>query len=176
MEDELQPHLEQAQRALDAALDEACGVDLKRINTGEMIRIEEILAVASEAAKQVVSVRLRRREQRTEAGNVPQPTTPAVLADMAPAMTQRVFDDIRGKRWRVFAVLPSMTTQQLLALPESYRDGWLSFEADDEKRRVAPIPAGWHDLDIEELRLLCFRAERVPKRTSGAAPPPRPPA
>jgi len=171
VEDELQPHLAQAQQALDSALEEACGVDLKRVDTDEMIRIEEVLTVASEAAKQVVSVRLRRRDQRaqdSEASSV----AAAAPADMPPTMVQRVFDDIRGKRWRVFAVYPSMSTLDRSALPAPYRDGWLSFESDDEKRRIAPIPARWHELDIEDLRLLCFKAERAPRRSGPSLPPP----
>ena len=61
--DSLEPKLNEAQEALDRALEEACGVDVKKANTGEMIRIEESLAIAAAAAKEVVSVRLRRREQ-----------------------------------------------------------------------------------------------------------------
>lgn len=61
--DSLEPKLAEAQQTLDRALEEACGVDVRKVNTGEMIRIEETLAIAAAAAKEVVSVRLRRREQ-----------------------------------------------------------------------------------------------------------------
>ena len=61
--DSLEPKLQLAQEALDTALEEACGVDVKKANTGEMIRIEETLEAAHRAAKEVVSVRLRRRAQ-----------------------------------------------------------------------------------------------------------------
>jgi hypothetical protein len=64
--DPLEPRLAEAQQTLDRALDEACGVDVSKANTGEMIRIEETLAIAAAAAKEVVSVRLRRREQSRE--------------------------------------------------------------------------------------------------------------
>jgi hypothetical protein len=168
----LQPNLEQAQKALATALDEACGVDLHQINTDELIRIEETLATASKAAKQVVTFRLRRREQRA-AGQSDAPLPgPSNLADVIPTISQRVFDDLRGRRWRVIAVHPTMATLERAALPESYRAGWLSFESGDEKRRAAPIPAGWEELPIEELRLLCQRAQRAPKRTSKPVPPP----
>jgi hypothetical protein len=170
----LQPHLEQAQKALATALDEACGVDLGQINTDELIRIEETLASATQAAKEIVSIRLRRRERRAASeSRTPPVAVPGTPADVIPTISQRVFDDLRGKRWHVFAVHPSMSTLDRAALPESYREGWLSFEADDgEKRRVAPIPAGWGELPIEELRLLCQRAQRAPKRTSRPVPPP----
>jgi hypothetical protein len=42
-----QAALKQAQKAFETALDEACGVDLKQVDTGELIRIEETLALAS---------------------------------------------------------------------------------------------------------------------------------
>jgi len=64
--DSLEPKLALAQQKLDTALEEACGVDVHKANTGELIRIEETLALAAEAAKEVVSVRLRRRELRDQ--------------------------------------------------------------------------------------------------------------
>ena len=158
----LQPHLDEAQKALRVALDQACDVDLGQVDTGELIRIEETLALASKAAKQAVSVRLRMRKRR-EDGDAG-PGKPAPSAEAASEISQRVFDDVSGKRWRVFAVHPSTPTAERAALPESFRQGWLSFEATDEMRRIAPIPPKWEDLPIEELRLLCYRANSAPKR------------
>ena len=63
--DSLEPKLEIAQRALDTALEQACGIDVRKANTGEMIRIEETLQIATNAAKEVVSVRLRRRARNS---------------------------------------------------------------------------------------------------------------
>ena len=62
--DSLDPQLAHAQETLDAALDQACGVDVRKLNTGEMIQIEETLQIAANAAKEVVSVRLRRRSKK----------------------------------------------------------------------------------------------------------------
>lgn len=70
--DSLEPKLTLAQQALNSALEEACGVDVHKANTGEMIRIEETLEIARAAAKEVVSVRLRRRAQE-EAGGAEAP-------------------------------------------------------------------------------------------------------
>lgn len=63
--DSLEPKLAIAQQALDKALEQACGVDVRKANTGEMIRIEETLEIAHNAAKEVVSVRLRRRSRKS---------------------------------------------------------------------------------------------------------------
>ena len=163
MENEaLEPRLKQAQKALQVALDETCGVDLDEVDTGEMIRIEESLATASKAAKYVVSFRLRRRQQ--SAGE-----QPAELADVASVITRRVFDDFRGKRWDVYAVRPSSA---LAPLPDGFGDGWLVFESANEVRRVAPIPDGWTELTIDDLRLLCHNAASGTRRANSAKTPP----
>jgi hypothetical protein len=170
----LQPQLERAQAVLESALDEACGVNLGQASTDELVRIEETLATAGSAAKEVVSIRLRRRQRRVRAANQAGTPTPRV-ADVAPAIAQRIFEDIRGRRWRAYAVHPSSSSIESGALPDSYREGWLSFETADERRRVAPIPAGWEELSIDELQLLCHQAQRAPKRISGGrATPPDP--
>jgi hypothetical protein len=171
--DLLQPQLDRAQAALEVALDEACGVNLGQVNTDELVRIEETLVAASTAAKEVVSIRLLRRQRRARAAETPTTQMPAAgLADVVPSASQRIFEDIRGTRWRVFAVHPSGTSIESGALPDSFRGGWLSFESADEKRRVAPIPDGWSELSVDDLRLLCLRAQRAPKRSSGRASPP----
>jgi hypothetical protein len=158
----LQPQLDLAQKTLEQALAEACGIDLHDIDTGELIRIEETLATASKAAKDAVSVRLKLRARRKQ--------SPARAPDMERRATQRIFDDIRGKRWRVYAVHPTHSTPERVALPEAFRDGWLSFETADETRRVAPIPVGWEELAIDELRQLCHKAPSTPKRINPADP------
>lgn len=156
----LQPQLELAQQTLEKALTEACGVDLREVDTGELIRIEETLSTASQAAKDAVSVRLKLRSRRKARLQ----HSPSAPADVAPAITQRVFEDIRGKRWYVYAIRPSVPTPERVALPESFRRGWLSFESADEMRRIAPIPEGWEELPTDDLRQLCYRAASTPKR------------
>lgn len=154
--DSLQPKLEAAQEALDVALEEACGVDVSMATTGEMIRVEETLAIATNAAKEVVSVRLRRRSRRTKA------STPAVDPSGVRAI-DRVFDDATGKRWHAYAVQPSVGTIESGALSELFSHGWLCFESHDQRRRLAPIPENWKSLSTDELRELCLRAERAGK-------------
>jgi hypothetical protein len=43
---ELTPELQEAQSTLEGALREACGVDVKKANTGELIHVDELLAIA----------------------------------------------------------------------------------------------------------------------------------
>lgn len=166
----LDPHLDEAQKALADALEKACGVDVRKVGTDELIRIEETLASASEAAKQAVSVRLRMRSRREEDKRklADLPVNPATDAEGVPAVTRRVFDDIRGKRWNVFAVRPTSGLAERTPLPESYQHGWLSFESSDEMRRIAPIPDKWAEMSTDELRSLCHGASSTPKRSGSA--------
>jgi hypothetical protein len=154
--DSLQPKLDAAQQALKVALDEACNVDLRRADTGEMIRIEETLAIAANAAKEAVSVRLRRR-RRQEADSVAGP-------DVGERQVDRVFDDFQGKRWHTYAVHPSGGGAESVPLPDAFRHGWLCFESHDQLRRLAPIPEAWDSMPLDDLRALCSQAEAAHKR------------
>lgn len=145
---ELQPTLERATRTLRTAIGEACGADLEHATTGEFIRIEEVLAIANEAAKEVVSV--RRRLQTPTATSAPEPGS------------SREVEDSRGTRWLVFAVHPSSRGGKS-SVRDQFRDGWLSFDSGVETRRLAPIPANWYELPDEALCALCDSAT-VPAR------------
>lgn len=51
-----------------------------------------------------------------------------------------------------------------IALPPRLAQGWIAFECGDERRRVAPIPAGWDHLPEPALRDLWRGAEELPPR------------
>lgn len=61
--DELRGRLDQAEHRLEAALGEVCEdtsvTGVRKPNTGELIRIDQTLALASDAAKQAISLRRR---------------------------------------------------------------------------------------------------------------------
>src|SRR5688572_14148093 len=146
--DPLQPTLDEAKRALDAALQQACKVDVRRATTGEMIQIEETLAVAANAAKEVVSVRLRRRSAmgRTAADSGAEGADTHAADTPVPAGSDKVFDDADGTRWHVYAVHPSVGSVRSGTLAVAFQDGWLCFESHDQRRRLAPIPENWEAL------------------------------
>jgi hypothetical protein len=156
----LGPKLRQAKETLRSALDEACRADLERANTGELIRIEEVLAIANEAAKEAVSVRRRLSAEHAAADAPPQRTSSA-----------REMVDERGVRWAVFAVIPS-TSDSRPTVRERFRAGWLSFDSGHETRRLVPIPRGWQELPEAELRALLLQAEVSPRRTHTTQSPP----
>lgn len=144
----LEPELERAKRTLSRALDEACRTDVDRADTGEMIRMEETLAIANEAAKTAVSIRRKLRGER----------------ELEPPDGHRVFVDPRGREWHAFAVFPTAEVSARAQLPEPYCKGWLAFEGAEEKRRLSPVPDGWQSLSAGDLAALCDRADVVPRR------------
>jgi hypothetical protein len=162
----LQPALDEAQSALVTALEEACAVDLTRLDTEKLVRIDETLTEASKAAKKAISVQRRVDRQQAAAGEQPASAATPPVADRPAATAHRVLDDARGKQWHVFAVQSSSTTSSRAGLPESFRNGWLVFDSPDEVRRVAPVPDGWVDFPTEKLRHLCQKAVSAPKRAS----------
>jgi hypothetical protein len=51
-----------------------------------------------------------------------------------------------------------------IALTPRLANGWLAFESNEERRRLAPIPAEWHLMSEERLRALWREAEPLPQR------------
>jgi hypothetical protein len=66
--DSLKPQLEKAEQQLDRTLEEVCETaDAAGLDTGELIRVEESLALATEAAKEAVSLRRKIRADHDRA-------------------------------------------------------------------------------------------------------------
>jgi hypothetical protein len=64
----LRPQLERLENKIEQSLGEVCAAPpVKDVNTGELIKIEETLAIVAEAAKEAVSLRRRLRKD-SEAG------------------------------------------------------------------------------------------------------------
>ena len=58
----LRPQLQRLEEKLQDSLDEVCDAPpVGQVNTGELIKMEESLAIAAEAAKEAVSVRRKLR-------------------------------------------------------------------------------------------------------------------
>ena len=170
---------------MEQALAEACATKSARdADTGELIRVEEMLALASDAARRAIALRRRARQEaearpaaRGEHGAAAEP-----IADRSSPAFHRLFDDRQGVRWDVWAVHPETRPPQLSALPGPFQSGWLVFESALEKRRLSPIPSDWQTLPPSELERLRDRAEIAPRRErprgggpGGSAPPHTPP-
>jgi hypothetical protein len=77
-------------------------------------------------------------------------------------MAYAEFSDREGKSWRVWHTRPRLA-DVLSRLPLEWKEGWLTFECDGDKRRLAPVPAGWEDFSSARLDLLRRMAEPATK-------------
>jgi hypothetical protein len=83
-------------------------------------------------------------------------------------MAIRVFRDPDGREWQVWDVVPGRELEsgsRRHYLPPEMAEGWLCFEAADQKRRLTPFPADWEHKDDDSMHLLCRSAEPVTPRT-----------
>jgi hypothetical protein len=98
-------------------------------------------------------------------------------------MTHRTFVDEQGRSWEVWEVHPEIVERRLnedrrsvprqtadrrqhvdirFRMAPELRHGWLAFQSDVERRRLAPIPEGWERLNDEDLQLLVRTASPQP--------------
>jgi len=91
-------------------------------------------------------------------------------------MAHREFTDSNGTRWEVWSVRPEYAERRRELHPDEtpverrhrsefrvplgnqWVHGWLCFESDREKRRLAPVPDDWPELPPEKLERLCEAA------------------
>ena len=148
---------------MEQALAEACAAPPPaKVDTGELIRVEEMLEIASDAAKQAIALRRRRREARKRSVTRGATELGAAEAAASPGAPHRAITDERGVAWDVYAVYPEARLSPKLR--GAFQQGWLCFDSGPEKRRLSPIPQSWHDLSEEELKGLADRAERARPR------------
>jgi len=110
-------------------------------------------------------------------------------------MPYRTFADDQGKSWEIWDVRPERVERRggerrqerptpwtgperrvsderrehleaRMRLSHPLSDGWLVFKAEDEKRRLSPIPPHWESLRGQELRELWQKADIIAGRVS----------
>lgn len=84
----------------------------------------------------------------------------------------RAFTDPDGVEWKVWEVRPSSVDVAASKLggrvAPHLQNGWLCFEsANGEKRRLAPVPAGWETFFFSKMIALWRQATVVQKSTPG---------
>ena len=77
-------------------------------------------------------------------------------------MAEREFTDSTGRTWRVWDTTPRMGT----LLPADYANGWLTFESDLGRFRLAPALDGWEKSTVAKLDALCRTARGVKSATA----------
>lgn len=78
------------------------------------------------------------------------------------------FTDSNGTEWMVTEIAePSMRSiaSERLRMPE-FKGGWLLFQSQFTKKRLAPYPDDWRSMPAEELEKLCAKARIAPTVTS----------
>ena len=78
------------------------------------------------------------------------------------------FTDSRGTEWLVTEISdPSMRSipSERLRMPE-FKTGWLLFQCENMKKRLAPYPDDWRSMPPEELEKLCAKARTAPTVSS----------
>jgi hypothetical protein len=159
----LVPELRDAELTLEHALAEACAVQpASKVDTGELIKVEEVLQIASEAAKRAVSLRRRRRAERAQRAERWAMGDAEAAASVG--TTHRAFTDVRGIWWDVFDVYPESRHAGRSQLRGTFQQGWLCFDSGTEKRRLSPIPEDWRTVSDKELEQLAERAEVASRR------------
>lgn len=91
-------------------------------------------------------------------------------------MALREFRDRNGVEWRAWDITPErmhpVTAREMfLGRYVDFQEGWIVFESDDERRRLAPYPIQWADFPVEQLEALLAMAQpsrRRPGETSGS--------
>jgi len=76
-------------------------------------------------------------------------------------MAYREFKDSAGTAWVVWDTHPARAE----TLEPDWRDGWLTFQADGTRRRLAPVPKGWTEATPERLELMCKAAQPSVRET-----------
>ena len=184
----LRPALKQAQTELKERLEEACDEHVANESTGELIKLEEILTDAAQAAKQAISIRRRLGVEHIQNAS-PRDGVESVDASAAPDDSAggvppsntdvkpegiREFSDSGGSLWHVWEVPAEQLASR--ARPGAYagefEDGWLAFEcaSGGERRRLPGYPLDWRNLSDADLDALRARAQSAVRRQRSERP------
>jgi hypothetical protein len=146
-------------------------------NTGELIRLEEVLNDAASSAKKAISLRRRlsvERTKRGQGGGTASDRAPTDRAAGGESEKIREIVDGSGRPWRVWEVPPEQLDRTRPgAYAGDFEKGWLCFESGNgqERRRLPSYPANWRSLPVPKLLALLDEAKPVPprrKRGTGA--------
>lgn len=92
--------------------------------------------------------------------------TRADAPDRRSGVERRQIESRRGEDDRRSGVDRRTAPRIKAPLPGSYGTGWLCFESDGEKRRLAPVPDGWETSDDECLVECLGRAVQSRRATA----------
>jgi hypothetical protein len=80
------------------------------------------------------------------------------------------FRDSAGIEWTVMEIEASTLAslpRNSLRHPE-FKDGWLLFQSEETRKRLAPYPKNWRELSADQLEELCRQArQELARPTTG---------
>jgi hypothetical protein len=76
-------------------------------------------------------------------------------------MALREIRDAHGVLWTIYDVRPTGSRRSAASVQSRLVDGWLCFQSDAQKRRLAGIPADWHTLTDHALLVMMGTARPV---------------
>jgi hypothetical protein len=92
-----------------------------------------------------------------------------VLTNGEGDVASRSFEDSSGILWEVFEV--KRTSEAPGGVSHGLEKGWLTFVSAQGKRRLAPFPTEWKEVEESELERLCASARTAnPPRFDGPKP------
>ena len=173
----VEPALRRAEVDLAHHLDEACEEaekDFSQESLDELLRLEDELLAAADAARKAVRLRQNLGERPSKDKDVERAPSPSAAqtqssADEPPPCRVREFRDRTGREWRVWQVIPGSTGRA--ANPARYLGeyvkGWLAFELlhGDVRKRLPSVPSDWLQMSDEELDRLLPQAVEVRRRS-----------
>jgi hypothetical protein len=156
--------LQHTEAELAEKLEEACVPDTRQVSeesTAELTKLSDSLLAAARAAKDVVSLRRRRRQE------------PSASERPAGGESIREFTDRDGRAWRVWAVTPSHSrASKRESILGEFEHGWLAFETLDEgfRKRLPHYPGDWRTMSDAKLQELLGLALEAPTRRAEPRP------
>jgi hypothetical protein len=78
-------------------------------------------------------------------------------------MALRELIDEQGTEWVVFAVQPSSGGRATGGTRPEFAQGWLCFQSETERRRLAGVPPGWDAMDDGALLALLAKSPVAPR-------------
>jgi hypothetical protein len=79
-------------------------------------------------------------------------------------MAHRRIIDSQEQVWDVWAVTTPTSSTRRILVQADLQSGWLAFQCGDQRRRLAPLPAGWDEMSDHALLGLMNQASPIQPR------------
>ena len=81
-------------------------------------------------------------------------------------MAHRRIVDKEDQVWDVWEVQTTPATSRRILVQPDLQDGWLAFQCGEQRKRLAPLPAGWSEMSDRALLGLMDQAREIKPRVA----------